>query len=74
MGVDLHGYLQFRKITGLRGAILLVAFTAYLAATGLLVDLSDAATLTGDADIVDGDTIRINGIPIRLVWGFCCQG
>ena len=32
----------------------------------LLTSPAAAATLTGKADIVDGDTIRVGGIPVRL--------
>jgi endonuclease YncB( thermonuclease family) len=42
----------------------------FIAALFALMTLSDsivgAATLTGKADIVDGDTIRVGGIPVRL--------
>ena len=30
--------------------------------------------LTGQASIIDGDTLEIHGTRIRLVWGFLCQG
>ena len=33
---------------------------------GLLLRPAAAATLTGKADIVDGDTIKVGGIPVRL--------
>jgi hypothetical protein len=37
-----------------------------LSIIGRLVDSIAAATLTGKADIVDGDTIKVGGIPVRL--------
>ena len=37
-----------------------------LSIIALLVDSVAAATLTGKADIVDGDTIKVGGIPVRL--------
>ena len=37
-----------------------------LSIIALLVDSVAAATLTGKADIVDGDTIKVSGIPVRL--------
>ena len=37
-----------------------------LSIIALLVDSVAAATLTGRADIVDGDTIKVSGIPVRL--------
>ena len=33
---------------------------------GLLLRPAAAATLTGKADVVDGDTIKVGGIPVRL--------
>jgi hypothetical protein len=55
MRVDFHDFLKFRKITDFRGTVLRVGFSACLAGIGLLVDFSDAATLIGDADIVEYD-------------------
>ena len=43
-----------------------VASIACLAGAGLPIKASEKAVLSGNADIVDADTIRVNGIPIRL--------
>ena len=43
-----------------------VALIACLPGAGLPIKASEKAVLSGNADIVDADTIRVNGIPIRL--------
>ena len=43
-----------------------VALIACLVGVGLPTKASEKAVLNGNADIVDADTIRVNGIPVRL--------
>jgi endonuclease YncB( thermonuclease family) len=43
-----------------------IALIGYLATAGLPIKASENAVLSGNADIVDADTIRVSGIPIRL--------
>jgi hypothetical protein len=43
-----------------------VRFLSALFALLMLVHPAKAATVTGKADIVDGDTIKVGGIPVRL--------
>jgi hypothetical protein len=47
------------------GGIVTAALLALLAVLALIHSIA-AATLTGKADIVDGDTIKVGGIPVRL--------
>jgi endonuclease YncB( thermonuclease family) len=42
------------------------AWASFFVSLWLLTGLAVADTLTGRADIVDGDTIKIGGIPVRL--------
>lgn len=43
-----------------------VALMACLVGAGVPIKAAENAVLSGNADIVDADTIRVNGIPIRL--------
>jgi hypothetical protein len=40
----------------------------------LLSGAAFADDFVGQASVIDGDTLEIHGIRIRLVWGFFCRG
>jgi hypothetical protein len=51
-----------------------VALRNLLALAAILILLkapAAAATLMGKADIVDGDTIKVGGLPVRPIWYRC---
>jgi len=56
------------EYTAIRPSLDLPAMTTALAYFFLLASIfpGSAATLTGKAEIVDGDTIRVGGLPVRL--------
>jgi len=74
MNVDLPNILRGGKTTRpisvvdekRRAAVPKFALAVCLAVTELVTDPVAAATLTGKADIIDADTIKVGGIPVRL--------